>query len=172
MSHQIISDDERDQNPEKTSDITREFPVISAEEFYGFPGPSEKILKMVTSGNINAFFRHMNSQRQSNQRSGSRTAHGRTHVDRPSVSKRSKDPWQRADLLLHRIVSDKIRKNLQMVENGESIKSYEGTLKMASIIGPEVKKHAESVLFEEEWAKSYERKNANRLFFHFLLPVR
>ena len=92
MSHQIISDDERDQNPEKTSDITREFPVISAEEFYGFPGPSEKILKMVTSGNINAFFRHMNSQRQSNQRPGSRTAHGRTHVDRPWVSKRSKDP--------------------------------------------------------------------------------
>ena len=60
------------------------------------------------------------------------------------------DPRFRQDLLLHRIVSDKIRKNLQMVENGESIKSYEGTMKMASVIGPEVKKHAESVLFEEE----------------------
>ena len=40
-----------------------------------------------------------------------------------------------------------------MVENGESIKSYEGTMRMASIIGPEVKKHAESVLFEEDWEK-------------------
>ena len=37
-----------------------------------------------------------------------------------------------------------------MVENGESIKSYDGTMKMASIIGPEVKKHTESVLFEAE----------------------
>ena len=37
-----------------------------------------------------------------------------------------------------------------MVENGESIKSYEGTINMASIIGPEVKNHAEKVLFEED----------------------
>lgn len=37
-----------------------------------------------------------------------------------------------------------------MVENGESIKSYDGTMKMASIIGPEVQKHAEKVLYEEE----------------------
>ena len=70
MSHQIISEDERE-NREKTSDIQKDYPVISAEEFYGFSGPSERILKMVTSGNINEYFRHMNTQRNSHQRPGS-----------------------------------------------------------------------------------------------------
>ena len=68
MSHHITSEDERENPTEKTSD---KYPVISAEEFYGFSGPSEKILKMVTSGNINEYFRHMNSQRQSHQSQGS-----------------------------------------------------------------------------------------------------
>lgn len=67
MSHRIISEDEHE-NTEKTSD---KYPVISAEEFYGFSGPSEKNLKMITSGNINEYFRHMNSQRQSHQSQGS-----------------------------------------------------------------------------------------------------
>ena len=54
-----------------------------------------------------------------------------------------------------------------MVENGESIKSYEGTMKMASIIGPEVKKHAESVLFEEDWKKIAELLKLNWLHLEF-----
>ena len=76
---------------------------------------------MVTSGNINPYFRLMSKERNSSQR---------------------------GDLLLHRIVSDKIRKNLQMVENGNSIKSYSGTLHMSSLIGPDVEQHAKSVLLD------------------------
>ena len=67
MSHHITSEDEC----EYTEKIPEKYPVISAEEFYGFSGPSEKILKMVTSGNINEYFRHMNEKRQSHQSSGS-----------------------------------------------------------------------------------------------------
>ena len=69
MSHHITSEDERENPTEKTSD---KYPVISAEEFYGFSGPSEKTLKMLTSGNINEYFRHMNSQRQPHQSQGSK----------------------------------------------------------------------------------------------------
>merc|ERR1719427_493641 len=111
MNHQMGLEDERE---ELEKNLESDIPVISVDEFYGFPGPSDKILKMVTSGNINEYFRHMSKQRITNQR---------------------------ADLLLHRIVSDKIRKNLQLVENGDSIPSVSATLKMAALIGPDVEKH-------------------------------
>ena len=94
--------------------------MISVDDFYNLPKPN---LKPITSGNVDQFL--------TQEKQGRQLSH-------------------RADLLMHRIVTDRIRKHVQLIEqgNGETVNT-EKLYQFATFVSPDVADYVNEAINKE-----------------------